>query len=283
VPFGKRAYPESEQRPEDPELGELPLAPPAGPDAFWGEESAQIHAVVPAPETGERLGGLPTRRRGTDKPIARDVAHGSTASHGHFRTDAWLRSRAIRPAAGLLVAAACAAVALGRLGAAPAVDTNQPGATGGGGPAAGVISDGRASGRVALALLQSNAQHRVAPAKRTAGGANRRRPHAVVHRRVRSPKPVAHPTAVSVDTAPASSAPAATTAPDATSKPFTPTASSTGSSSPPAMSVAESPSSASTATHTASTTRSSSHHPNSSTRPAFGALGTVAPGSSPDG
>ncbi len=294
VPFGKHAYPESEQRPEDPEVGEQSLDPPPA-DAFWGEGSAEIHAAMPAPETTKRPRRRlprrrlprrrlprrrPTRRRAAYRAMARNFTDTAPASTRVVRPDGWLRSRAIRLAAGLLVAAICAAVALAQLGPSPAGPPNRAGATGAGGPAAGVIASGPATGAIVLALLRSNAQHKVAPAKRRGGGASRRRPHAVARGRVHTPKPVAHPTAVPVDTAPASTAPSATTAPDATSKPVTPTASSTGSSSPP---VAESPSTTSTATHTSSTTRSGSHHPASITRPAFGALGTVAPGSSPDG
>ncbi len=301
VPIGRSTYPESEQRREEHKRGEPASAPPAGPDAFWGEDSAQIHAVMPGPETGKRPGRLPPRRRGTDRPIAPDVAHGSRGPRFPFRPGDWLRpkfafrpgdwlrSPAIRLAGGLLVVAACAVVALVRLGEAPAGHVNRARATGGRGPAPGVIADGPASGAIALALLRSNAAHPahpahgIAPAKRTGGSASRRRPHAVVHRRTHAPKRPARPTTVSVDTAAASSAPAVTTEREAASESAAPTPPSTGSSSQQVTSVAESPSSASTVTHPTSTTGSSSHHHASTARPAFAADGSLGPGSSPDG
>jgi hypothetical protein len=289
VPIGRIAYPESEERREEQKQGES--APPPGPDAFWGEDSAEIHDAMLGPETGERPGELPTPRRESDKPIARDVAHGSPAPHGLARFGASLRSHTIRLAAGLLVAAACVTLALVRFGAAPDGHVNRARATGRAGPAAGAIADGPASGAITLALLRSNAAHKVAQAKLTGGSTSRRRPHAVVHRRIHAPKQAARhaprraarPTTVSVDTAAVSSTPAVTTEPTTASQSAAPSPSSSPSSSSRVTSVAGSSSSAPTTTQPTSTTRSSSHRPASTPRPAFGALGTVAPGSSPDG
>ena len=52
VPFGRRALGEPEAGDETARGHELSHAPSPGPDAFWGEDSAEIHAAMPAPASG---------------------------------------------------------------------------------------------------------------------------------------------------------------------------------------------------------------------------------------
>jgi hypothetical protein len=294
VPFGKRAYPESDRRPEDPEPTERPLAPPPA-DAFWGEGSAEIHAVMPAPETRERPHRRRPhqrrpRRRPTRRTAHRAVARtfaGTSAAPGIVRPDAWLRSRTIRLAAGLLVAAACAAVALARFGAAPSGHANQASATGGGAtPAAGVIADGPASAAIVLALLRSNALHRAPPANRAGaarvGQASRTTARARVNTQPLRPRhhPPQHPGAQPAHRAtralPVSEPPAPAT--------YSPTA---GSSQPtsPATSYPTrgAPPSSVASTGSTSIDTSSRSAPTSSPAKPTGATGALGPIGSPNG
>lgn len=54
VPFGRDAAEAPEADAETADVHEISLAPPPGPDAFWGEDSAEIHAVLQGPDVGPR-------------------------------------------------------------------------------------------------------------------------------------------------------------------------------------------------------------------------------------
>lgn len=101
VPIGRRVRSESDERSDDAGPAELTLAPPPRPDAFWGEDSAEIHAVIPGPDVPP----VPCASRST--------------------TGSSLRRRAVRVTAGLLVAATCAVAAVASLGGSLAVDANR--------------------------------------------------------------------------------------------------------------------------------------------------------------
>jgi hypothetical protein len=52
VPFGRRAPAEPEAGEETALVHEISNGPSPGPNAFWGEDSAEIHAAMPAPAAG---------------------------------------------------------------------------------------------------------------------------------------------------------------------------------------------------------------------------------------
>jgi hypothetical protein len=294
VPIGKRAYSESEQRHEDDELAELAVAAPPRPDAFWGEDSAEIHAVMPRPDDDERRGrraAVAVRPRFAAfraqsnnwlRSHALRVGLRSHALRLRLRSHALLvglRSHTVRMAAGVALAVACAAVALASLGGSPAVDSNQPRATGGGGPAAGLIADGPAGAAIALALLRSNAQHRATSAKPARSGTSRHRPRRAVLRR-RAPKTAARSAPAGGGGTPASNAPAATSEPVVSSQPASP-APAAPSHHSNGSGTTSGTSGTSGQTSSGSTARAASHHPSSVTP--TGAAGALGPIGSPNG
>jgi hypothetical protein len=228
VPIGKRVRPEPDKRGEDERPVELTLSPPSRADAFWGEESAEIHAVMPGP----------------DVPRAPSAPAMTTGS--------WLRSGALRVAAGVLVAAACLVAAVARLGGSPNVDADHRNAPVGGGPAAGVIAGGSASAGISLALIRSNAQHERVPAKHGGAAASRRHQRIARDRRV-TPKHIARPAAARLSGATAPSAPAVAIVPVVETQAAAPQTSSSPSSTPPATSVAQAPTTTSRSTSPNST------------------------------
>jgi hypothetical protein len=54
VPFGRDAAEETEADAVAADIHEISVAPPPGPDAFWGEDSAEIHGVLQGPDIGAR-------------------------------------------------------------------------------------------------------------------------------------------------------------------------------------------------------------------------------------
>jgi hypothetical protein len=302
VPFGTRAYPESEERRGDAEPGEFAAPQPPRPDAFWGEDSAEIHAVMPGPDANEprgRLAPLAARSRfaafrahSNDWLRSQTVGVGRRSHTVRVGLQSRLQSHPARVAAGVAVAVACAAVALARLGGSPAVDSNQPRATAGGGPAAGLIADGPASAAIGLALLRSNAQHRTASAMPARSGTSRHRPRRA-ERRSRTPKTAAHSAPAGGGATSVSNAPAATSEPVVSSAVSSVSSTDRGSSvaSPQAAPTPTASSSHSNGSGTTSSTsgqtssgssaRAASHRPSSATP--TGAAGALGPIGSPNG
>jgi hypothetical protein len=64
VPFGRDAAEEPGADAVAADVHEISVAPPPGPDAFWGEDSAEIHAVLQGPDVGAR----DQEQRDADKP-----------------------------------------------------------------------------------------------------------------------------------------------------------------------------------------------------------------------
>ena len=54
IPFGRDPAEETKPESEAADVREISLAPPPGPDAFWGEDSAEIHAVLQGPSVRPR-------------------------------------------------------------------------------------------------------------------------------------------------------------------------------------------------------------------------------------
>ena len=54
VPFGRDPAEETETDAVAADIHEISVAPPPGPDAFWGEDSAEIHGVLQGPDIGAR-------------------------------------------------------------------------------------------------------------------------------------------------------------------------------------------------------------------------------------
>jgi hypothetical protein len=50
VPFGRHAVEEPNTDEQSEDVQQTSLAPPPGPEAFWGEDSAEIHAVLQGPD-----------------------------------------------------------------------------------------------------------------------------------------------------------------------------------------------------------------------------------------
>ena len=73
VPFGRDAAekPDADADAQAADVHEISLTPPPGPDAFWGEDSAEIHAVLQGPDVGPRdEAPTPGTRRGPSRAVA---------------------------------------------------------------------------------------------------------------------------------------------------------------------------------------------------------------------
>jgi hypothetical protein len=287
VPFGK------------PEPAELPEAPPAefhdapsppGPEAFWGEDSAEIHAVIRGPDEE-----VPEPEPPTPAAEVRD--------HPGSSLERVLRSGVVRVAAAMLALAGLA-IAAAQLVVSPTVskrDAASPDRSHVGRDGArpiGSIDGAKATGAIALALLPNRVDRKISPAvhavKRITH--HRAQPSRTVHRHAHRP-PAEHsqspaPTAVvasaspspseSSATTPASvtpSRPSSTETPAPVQHPVLPTGTAAGTSVGSSSSSTEpSPPSGGGAGRTGTASGSGS----TTKRPAFGQNGTLGPGHSPD-
>jgi uncharacterized membrane protein YgcG len=287
VPFGK---PEPAEVPDARPAEFHDAASPPGPEAFWGEDSAEIHAVI----------------RGPDEEVPEPeppIPAAEVRDHPGSSLERLLQSGVVRVAAAV-IALAGIAIAAAQLVASPTVskrDAASPSRLHVGHDGArpiGSIDGAKATGAIALALSPNRVDRKISPAVHVRRITHHRAQSSRTSHRHVHPRPAEHrqstaPTAVvasasrspseSSGTRPASVTPSRPSSTETTAPvqhPVLPTGTaagtSVGSSSSPAEPSAPSGGGSSSGSGTASGSGSTTK------RPAFGQNGTLGPGHSPD-